>query len=154
MKITRKSNPNPFEKLTKKQVQVGWFDSSTYENGMKVAQVAFMNEFGSVSKNQPPRPFLRNAIKDNSKHWSKVSFKVAKDIVNGANVLTSLNLLGVVVESDIKKSITQLTSPALKESTIKARKSKVAKGRNIKDSINKPLIDSGLMLATLSSEVK
>lgn len=157
MQVKRKSNDNlkqAIKDINKKEVQVGWFESSTYENGMKVAQVAYMDEFGRLSNNQPPRPFFRNAIKDNKLRWSQTIQKISKDILNGSNVLTSLNLLGVVVESDVRKSITDLISPALSPVTIAIRKQKLAKGRSVASTIEKPLVDTGYMLATLTSEVK
>ena len=157
MKITNKPNTALIETLktlNKKKLNVGWFESSKYEDGMPVAQVAIMNEFGSVAKNKPPRPFMRNAISDNENRWSKTANQVSKNILKGQSIETGLNLLGVVVESDVKKSIVDITSPALAQSTINARKSRVAKGRKIQATIEKPLIDTGYMLATLTSEVK
>lgn len=157
MKITNKPNKNLFNairELNKKKLNVGWFESSKYEDGTPVAEVAVSNEFGSVKKNKPPRPFMRTAISNNNTKWTKVSEKISKDIFRGSNVRTSLNLLGTVVQSDIQESITSLTAPALAKSTINARKSKIASGRRIESTIEKPLIDSGYMLATLTSEVK
>ena len=153
MKISRKSMPNPLDALKKKKVNVGWFESSKYENGMPVAGIAYRNEFGDMGNKQPPRPFMRTAIKESNNRWSNTAKKVTQDIIKGSSVDTSLNLLGVVVHTDIQKSITKLTAPALSETTIKIRKWKVAKGRKIASSINKPLVDTGYELTTLTSEV-
>lgn len=156
MKITRKSNTalqKALKQINSKKVNVGWFESSKYEDGTPVAEVAVSNEYGSVSKNRPPRPFMRIAISNNNVRWAKTSAKVTKDILSGSNVITSFNLLGVVVQEDVKKSIVDLTAPKLAQSTIDARKSRVASGRKISSTIEKPLIDTGYMLATLTSEV-
>ncbi len=155
VKITRKTNDaleKAIKEINKRNLSVGWFESSKYEDGTPVAQVASQNEFGSPANNRPPRPFMRNAISENSTRWAKTSAKISKDILNGSNVLTSLNLLGVVVEADIKKSITSITAPALALSTINARKNR-SSNKKPATTINKPLVDTGYMLATVTSEV-
>lgn len=154
MKIVHKQGANPLKKLHKKALHVGWFASAVHENGFPVAAAVAQNEFGNSNKNIPPRPALRNAIVENRGKWVKVAAKFSKDIVSkGITPLSALSGFGVVVESDLKKGIIALTSPALKESTVKTRKYKVAKGRKISSTIEKPLIESGLTLATLTSEV-
>jgi hypothetical protein len=154
MKIKRTSNKNPLAGLSKKKVNVGWFESSKYKDGTSVASVAYKNEFGDMGNNQPPRPFFRIAINESTNRWSKTAERVSKDIIKGSSIETSLKFLGVVIQADVQKSIVQITAPALSKKTVELRKEKVAKGRKIANTISKPLIDTGYMLSTLTSEVK
>ena len=44
------------------EVSVGFMEGATYPEGTPVAAVAFWNEYGVPSHNQPPRPFFRQMI--------------------------------------------------------------------------------------------
>lgn len=155
MKITHKPNKalmKAIKEINKRKVSVGWFESSKYEDGTPVAAVALKNEFGDINKNQPPRPFLRNAIKKNTLRWGIVEEQSIRKILLGGNVNSNLAFLGVVAQEDIKKSIVDITAPALAQSTINARKSR-SSNKKPATTINKPLVDTGYMLATVTSEV-
>ena len=65
-----------------------------------------------------------------------------------------LEALCLKAEADVRQAIINVTAPALKQSTIDARKRKLAKGTRFKGSIEKPLVASGLALATLTSKVE
>ena len=62
-KLEKRLNP-------KLELEVGFFESATYKDGTKVAQVAYWNEYGTPTI--PPRPFFRDAIKEKSKEWLKL----------------------------------------------------------------------------------
>lgn len=57
------------QKMKGMKLEVGFFETATYPDGAKVAEVAASNEFGVPSRNQPPRPFFRQAITNNKEDW-------------------------------------------------------------------------------------
>lgn len=121
----------------KNQLKVGFFETSKYQNGIFVADVAKNNEFGTLEI--PSRPFFRNAIENNSKKW--INF-LAQDLVKSENAEISYNRLGEVARGDIVKSINQTNSPANSPLTIKAKGS------------SKPLIDTGFLRANVTFKVE
>lgn len=128
-------------KLSNMKVEAGFFSSAKYEDGTSVAEVAINNEFGVPQKGQPPRPFMRQALKK-STEWKKTfDFMVQKDFARGGDFKTSFDTLGSVVQGDIKTSIKEFTSPALAQSTIEIK------------GFSKPLIDTGYMLDSVNYEV-
>ena len=144
MKVNKKTGidiKKMAKNLANMKVQVGFLSSAKYEDGKSVAQVAMSNEYGVPQKRQPPRPFMRQALKK-SGEWKKTfDFMIKKDFVRGGDFKTSFNTLGLVVKGDIKTSIKELTSPALAQSTID------------KKGFSKPLIDTGYMLDSVNYEV-
>ena len=120
----------------KNQLRVGFFETSKYDDGTFVADVAKNNEFGTLKI--PSRPFFRNAIENNTKKW--VNF-LAKDLVKSENAAMSYNRLGEVARGDIVKSINQTNSPANSPITIEAKGS------------SKPLIDTGFLRANVTFKV-
>lgn len=121
----------------KNQLKVGFFETSKYQNGIFVADVAKNNEFGTLEI--PSRPFFRNAIENNSKKW--INF-LAQDLVKSENAEMSYNRLGEVARGDIVKSINQTNSPANSPLTIKAKGS------------SKPLVDTGFLRANVTFKVE
>lgn len=140
--------------FSNKVAKIGWFPSARYEDGTPVAYIATIQEFGAPSKNIPSRSFIRSTISEKEKAWNELALAGAKKILKGETTSdTVLELLGEKVKGDIKEKITTLQEPALKNSTIKARLRKRA-NKSVTGLLTKPLIDSGLMLATLSSKVE
>ena len=144
MKVNKKTTldiKNMAKKLDKMKTQVGFFSSAKYEDGTSVAEVAMTNEYGVPQKGQPPRPFMRQALK-RSGEWKKTfDFMVKKDFSRGGDFKAPFDTLGLVVQGDIKTSIKELTAPALAQSTID------------KKGFSKPLIDTGYMLDSVNYEV-
>ena len=120
----------------KNRLRVGFFETSKYDDGTFVADVAKNNEFGTLKI--PSRPFFRNAIENNTKKW--VNF-LAKDLVKTENAAMSYNRLGEVARGDIVKSINQTNSPANSPITIEAKGS------------SKPLVDTGFLRANVTFKV-
>lgn len=124
-------------------LEVGFFETAKYDNGVSVATVAQWQEFGTW--NIPPRPFFRNAITEHQKEWVetlKWQIKEQKDVKK------AMDIMGVVVRNDISTSITNLSSPANSDITIDGGwiRSKNGKAFYVegKKSSN-PLIDTGFM---------
>lgn len=109
-----------------KAIEVGFFESSRYQDGTQVAYVAAIQEFGTdeAGKNKniviPERPFFRNATKTVTEKLSKI----VKNRIDPKTMIIDESLadtLGEVYSGEIKKSIVSLRDPANADST-KARK--------------------------------
>lgn len=135
--------------LEKREVRVGFFDTSHYEDGTPIAYVAAIQEFGYGPI--PPRPFMRPAAEANKSKWAKGFASVVRSVVDGGSTVDhALEQIGMVAAGDVRKAIKAVTAPALKESTIRARQSR-KKGK--KAVSQKPLVDSGQMLQAVNSAV-
>lgn len=159
MKITKTvSNSNKLEAairdIQNKQLKVGYNESAKYPDGTFVAVVAAQNEFGNPAKKIPPRPFFRPTIENRQQAWSQQMASGAKAILNGTkDAMSVLDAIGLGVAGDVRKSISKVSAPSLKESTVKARLRGKKQGKAVSLTIAKPLVDTGYMLNSLTSEV-
>lgn len=167
MRVTRKAGKidalrQAVKGLDGAQGRVGWFPSAKYEGGQPVAGVAAVQEFGSPARGIPPRSFFRTTATEKRQEWShtveQVSRAAAQGKIEPGRVMEAVAL---AAGGHVRATITKLTSPALKQSTVDARKRRLAdKGASLTGAkgaagvagIEKPLVDSGLMLVTLSYE--
>ena len=152
------------------QGRVGWFESAKYPNGAPVAGVAAVQEFGSGPT--PPRSFFRTTAAEKQPAWRTTSEKLAKAVVDGKLPADKMQeALCLSAEGDVRTKITQIFDPPLSAITLLARmyrkKGGVVTGKTIGEFASKadagpqrisgvshkPLVDSGLMLATLTSQV-
>ena len=118
------------------EVSVGFMAGATYPDGTPVAAVAFWNEYGVPSHNQPPRPFFRQMIAKESPTWAPKMAKLAKATdYDGPKVLA---LMGEDIKGALQQSINDLQAPALKESTVEAK------------GFAKPLIDTSHLLNSVA----
>lgn len=120
-------------------LRVGFINSATYPDGTSVALVAAINEFGAPSRGQPPRPFFRNMIAEKKASWPKAIGDLLKD--NNYDVAKTLDQAGLGIEGQLRQSIADFTDPPLAQSTIDAK------------GFDKPLVDTGLMLNSISHSV-
>lgn len=139
----------------KQELRVGFLEGATYSDGTPVALVAATNEFGRFERTeegevrrdkdgvafhvQPPRPFFRTMIDENSPNWGRQIGKLLK--ANGGDSAAALDAMGSVIKGQLQRSINQFTSPPLAPSTI------AAKG------FDKPLISTAHMLRSVDYEV-
>jgi len=138
------------DKLGRKGVAVGFFDTAHYPDGTPVAYVAAVQEFGSPQNNIPPRSFMRSTAAEQQGNWSSTVAKGAKRVLDGKiDADQMLGQFGMFVAGDIKQKIVEITTPALSDATMRARTSRKAD----KKPSNKPLVDTGLMLASVESKV-
>ncbi len=120
------------------ELQVGFINGAKYPDGEQVATVAFNNEYGT--KNIPSRPFFRTMISKESPTWSG---KLTKAVhFTHYDFQKSLELLGIDVEGALRESIRDWKEPPNSPETI------------AKKGFNKPLIDTSLMIKSITSEVK
>ena len=136
-----------------KEANIGWFSSAQYPDGTPVAYVAIIQEMGAPAVKIPPRPFIRPTIEAQRKAWAKTLKDGVKAKIDGQMSADQvLELVGLQGAGDIRKTISQIQSPPLKDSTIHARASKTASGE-VTAGLSKPLIDTGLMLSSCTSQV-
>lgn len=138
---------------------VGWLETAKYEDGTPVAYVAAVQEHGSPEQGIPPRPFMRTTIAARQAGWRDVTHKAAQMIVAGkSTVADMLNLIGLKASGDIAKTISEIRQPALAVETVKARLRKKKNGGVVNGAISvtaaKPLVDSGILLNTLTHAVE
>lgn len=120
-------------------VDVGFMENAPYADGAGVAEVAFANEFGVPSKGQPPRPFFRNMIEKEKDTWPEKMARMAGPANYDGEVI--LGLMGEDIKGALQQSINELVEPKLAQSTID------------KKGFDKPLIDTGHMLNSITATV-
>jgi len=135
---------NRVKNAGKYKAQAGWFESAKYDNGIPVASVAVVQEYGNTRV--PVRSFMRSTMYEKGHEWNVDIGKVIKQVLN--DNMTSeqgMHVIAQKVAGDIRQKITEIFEPPLSDATLKARKRK--RGSSATD---KPLIDTGHMLATLT----
>ena len=130
--------------LESRSVEVGFFFIFYYPDGTPVAYVAAVQEFVH------PRPFFRPATVSQSDAISAMVTSAVSNVAAGADVESSLAIVGEVVSGMVKEGIISVTSPALSPVTIYNRQHRKDKQRTTSV---KPLVDTGLMLQSVSSAV-
>lgn len=159
MRVTRKAGKIEALRQTVKaldgsQSKVGWFPSAIYEGGAPVAGVAYVQEFGSPSRGIPPRLGMRNTATEKWQEWAKTAETISRAAAQGKIAPGQvMEAVALAAEGAVRETITKVTSPALKQATIDARKRRLANGgAGAQASIGKPLVDTGILLNTLTSE--
>jgi hypothetical protein len=167
-----------FDQLAKKvgrggAVKAGFLASAKYPDGTQVALVAAVQEYGSPANGIPPRPFMRTTVREKSPQWAKTAAEMM--VATDYDVEKTLNLLGTEMADDIREAIVDLTAPALSEVTLllramKAKNPSLKVGRRVvweairrvkagersglSGAAAKPLVETGHLLASVSSEVE
>ena len=142
--------------LSGKVGKVGWFEKSRYDdkNRTPVAYVAAIHEYGYPPGNIPPRPFIRPTIMKQESIWRKVAETGSKQIIKGvATIDQVMQSIGLKASGDIKKTISRLITPPLSQKTIYARLHRKSNKKKV-GLLTKPLIDTGVMLGTLTNIVE
>lgn len=135
--------------------KVGWFESAHYPGGMSVAYVAAIQEFGSPENNIPPRLGMRATSEEKKPEWGNTSRVVAKQVLaNRLSPAQAMETIGLKAAGDVRKHITQVTSPPLKVATVKARLAGKKQGNVVSITIAKPLVHTGHLLNTLTNIVE
>lgn len=139
IKVALERVPEEFEGLV---AQIGFPSGQHYPDGTNVAFVAAVNEFGAPAVNVPARPFIQPTVRAKKDTWTKTISKKIPDVVTGKlTAFDVLDLVGIQAAADIQDTISKVTSPPLAPATI-ARKGSA-----------KPLIDTGLMMASVRNSV-
>jgi len=158
MKVTRKAGKIDVLKqairgLGRAKGEVGWFESARYEGGQPVAGVAAVQEFGNA--HIPPRSFMRSTAAEKSQEWVQKTAPVVRAVATGQLAPDkAMDAVCLAAEGDVRAKITEILDPPLADATVAARKRRLANGgRGAKKGIQKPLVDKGILLATLTSQV-
>jgi len=154
------------------QCKVGFTEQAKYPDGTPVAYVAVIQEFGD-GKSIPPRPFMRPTVARDNPKWRELAEKGARSIARGNDTIeTVLDKLGGVAAGGVKRSIQEVTSPALSPVTLVLRKWR-REGRKITGATvgqaaayanspgadfsgapTKPLVDEGIMFGAVTHAVE
>ena len=117
-------------------VRVGVLENATYPDGTPVAMVAFWNEYGT--RTSPVRAFFRTTVSENKKNWV-LSVQNLMKIHNDPKQV--MGLIGVHMQEQIVQSINTWSDPPNSAYTI------------AKKGFDKPLVEHGIMLRSISYEV-
>lgn len=118
-------------------VQVGILEGSTYPDGTSVPMVAAAQEFGTDTI--PPRPFMRNAVRNNSPRWGELLGAALK--MSELDGEKALMVTGLKIASQVQDEIVATNDPPLAPSTVKTK------------GFNTALVDIGTLLNSVGSEV-
>lgn len=137
-----------------KSSKVGWIKRNTYDNGMSVAHVAAIQEFGYPPKNIPPRSFMRTTITEKQISWRKLAYRVSQEVVAGKRTgFSAMEAIGSKAAGDIRRKIATIVYPPLKPATI-ARRLANRSNQSVLGKLDKPLMDTRKMYTTLTYSVE
>ena len=117
-------------------VRVGVLENATYPDGTPVAMVAFWNEYGT--RTSPVRAFFRTTVSEQKKNWVLSVQNLMKMHDDPKRVM---GLIGVHMQEQIVQSINTWSDPPNSAYTIAKKGS------------SKPLIETGLLMRSIKSEV-
>lgn len=157
MKVQRTINQAVLTKLQSQiknaSAKVGFLGGMHEDGKTPVAYIATVHEFGVASKGIPPRPFMRPTVAEKKDEWANLAERGTLAMAKGnANTLDVLEAIAQAAVGDVRRTISKIQSPALSERTIKARQRKMANGKKV-GNLTKPLIETGLLLASVTHEV-
>jgi len=106
--------------------------AGTYEDGLTLATIAAVNNFGSADGKIPARPVLEPAITKGAPQYQRLAEVMLPKVLSGEMTMRILlEQMGQLAEGHIKQEITDLKTPPNAPSTIKKKGS------------DNPLIDTG-----------
>lgn len=117
-------------------VRVGVLENATYPDGTPVAMVAFWNEYGT--RTSPVRAFFRTTVSEQKKNWVLSVQNLMKMHNDPKQVM---GLIGVHMQEQIVQSINTWSDPPNSAYTI------------AKKGFDKPLVERGIMMRSIKSEV-
>lgn len=136
--------------------KVGWFEGSKYPDkaSTPVAYVAVIQEYGYPGKNIPARPFMEPAKVHHGQEWTNALKLGADAVIAGkTSAQAVMEQVGQLAAGHIREAIIAVTEPALKPATI-ARRLRKKSDQRTTGLLTKPLIDTGLMIATVINTVE
>lgn len=120
-------------------VRVGFLEGATYPDGKPVAMIAAIQEYGAPRAHIPARPFFRNMIAAKSGEWPEAIAKLLK--AHDWDAHTVLSITGQAIAGQLRQSIIDTNAPPLSPRTIRRK------------GFSKPLIETGVMINSIDSEV-
>lgn len=102
----------------------------------------------------PPRPFMRPTIEREKTKWFKNLADGASLVLKGkANASQILKTVANEAALAVAQTISQIKAPALASGTIAARRNSKSNKKKV-GSLDKPLVDSGIMIDTIEGRVE
>lgn len=108
--------------------------AGNYEDGLTIATIAAVNNFGSADGHIPARPFLAPAVENGAPEYRRLVEVMLPKVMSGeVEMQTLLAQIGQLAEGHVKQQITELRTPPNAQSTIDKKGS------------DNPLIDTGAL---------
>lgn len=123
-----------------KSVSAGVYARSKYEDGTSVALAGYVHEYGAPAAGIPARPWVRPAVQAHADDWADAL--AAGLVAENFDATRALTTAGILMQADLKDSIDLVTSPPLKEQTIRRK------------GFSKPLVDTALLQRSIGFEVQ
>lgn len=147
--MVKRTNPDGFKEIAARlgeaEAQVGFFESARYQDGTPVAYIAAIQEFGFPAGGIAMRSFMRSTISDQKKNWRTILRAGSTRVIKGELTLFDvMDGVGLQAAGDMRRKISEISSPPLKESTIKNRQ------RRGNSSV-KVLVDERIMINSLTN---
>lgn len=93
--------------------------SGSYEDGLTIATVAAVNNFGSADGRIPARPFLQPPVEEGAPMYRRLAEVMLPRVLSGEmEMRTLLEQMGNLAEGHVKQYITDLRVPKNADSTI------------------------------------
>lgn len=147
-KVLKDVDKKTFEQFRKRLedngriVKVGIPDDASDE-GVSLAMIGAVHEFGVPEKNIPERSFLRSGIKRNREQFIRLNRVNLVKILQGKMAIdTALGLLGEFGKASVQREIRIGEYVPLSEQTVRRKGS------------SKPLIDTGNMIQSITYSVE
>jgi hypothetical protein len=132
------------------EAQIGWFEEAAYNDGTPVAAIANIHEHGAPAAGIPPRRPIALSHEEHGEEWEKSLTRGVKAVTDGRITAKSMfTQLAQKVAGDQRETLSRITDPPLKDSTIKARMRRRGIS-GVSGDIAQPLNDTGHMIATLT----
>ena len=108
--------------------------AGSYEDGLTIATIAAVNNFGSADGHIPARPFLEPAITKGAPQYQRLAELMIPKVLSGEMDMTGLLMqMGDLAQGHVQTEIDELKIPPNAKSTIAAKGS------------DNPLIDEGTL---------
>lgn len=150
------------DELSQLQAEVGLWGESKEDNGARVVDVGFWNEFGTAATPErpaiPSRPFMRRSADTGADIVFAGALTVARQVIAGKS--NARGLLDAAARA-FKEHVKQTIRDAPRWAKPNALSTQLAKGGKWTDQkgvehlgTNMPLIDSHLMIATIRHRIR
>jgi hypothetical protein len=127
------------------------------DSKLTIVNIGVIHEFGTTIKRKikgkkniiviPERSFIRSTFDEKNRNWSvKTKVLLDKIMIGKVSVSKALDVLGLLIQKDIKKKINSNIPPPNAPSTAMKKRKKGKKGKI------KTLIDTGTMLRSIIFE--
>lgn len=125
------------------------------KSAITVATLASIHEYGAPKRNIPERSFIRTTMDEKYSTFNELTDHLIDAIVEGGSTVErALNILGLLIQTEIKKKIRSNIAPPLKLATIERKnKAQIDKAKSRVTSITKTGMDRGYRSAQKASGV-